>query len=286
MTVRAREPLALIVEREGPARDSILGGGFPATSINVLMGEPGSGKTILAERLIFANAGDRPILYLTTLSEPLDKIVRYLQQFSFFDEGRLGSSIIYDSIGDALVQKGVATLVPRVKEAITGDKPKIIVIDSFKAIHDLGAPLPEMRKMLFELAGLITAHETTAFLVGEYSPGEAARYPEFAIADGIVELARNENVDARRALPARAQAARVELPRGVPRLSHLAPGARGVPAAREPQDSTFLSDAGRAAAHRRPGARQGPRGRLAARAFDVPRGADGLRQDDPRDAVS
>ena len=30
--------------------DAILGGGFPANSINILMGEPGSGKTILAER--------------------------------------------------------------------------------------------------------------------------------------------------------------------------------------------------------------------------------------------
>ena len=36
--------------------DDILGGGIPENSINILMGEPGSGKTILAEELIFANA--------------------------------------------------------------------------------------------------------------------------------------------------------------------------------------------------------------------------------------
>ena len=73
-----------------PHLDAILCGGFPRNSINILMGEPGSGKTILAERLIFANAGDRPILYLTTLSEPLEKVVRYLQQFHFYDEELLG----------------------------------------------------------------------------------------------------------------------------------------------------------------------------------------------------
>ena len=60
--------------------DAILGGGFPANSINIVMGEPGSGKTILAERLVFANAeltdDPRPILYLTTLSEPLEKVIR------------------------------------------------------------------------------------------------------------------------------------------------------------------------------------------------------------------
>jgi circadian clock protein KaiC len=58
--------------------DEILGGGFPSNSINILMGEPGSGKTILAEHLVFANAraGGRPIVYLTTHSEPLEKVVR------------------------------------------------------------------------------------------------------------------------------------------------------------------------------------------------------------------
>ena len=55
-----------------PQADAVLGGGFPANSINILMGEPGTGKTLFAEQLLFANAtGEHPVLYLTTLSEPL-----------------------------------------------------------------------------------------------------------------------------------------------------------------------------------------------------------------------
>jgi len=47
--------------------DYILGGGFPINSINIVMGHPGSGKTIFAEQLIFDNAGeDRPIASNTT----------------------------------------------------------------------------------------------------------------------------------------------------------------------------------------------------------------------------
>ena len=73
--------------------DQILGGGFPFNSINIVMGHPGSGKTIFAEQLMFHNAGDdRPVLYLTTLSEPLTKVVRYLQEFRFFDEAMLGDA--------------------------------------------------------------------------------------------------------------------------------------------------------------------------------------------------
>jgi circadian clock protein KaiC len=175
--------------------DHILGGGFPANSINILIGEPGSGKTILAENLIFANAvaGERPILYLTTLSEPLEKVVRYLQQFRFYDETKLLESITYESIGAELAEHGISVLLPRLKEAITTQHPKIIVIDSFKAIHDLAMSPVEMRRFLYEMAGMLTAYDTTAFLLGEYSSEHIARLPEFAVADGMVSLARRSS---------------------------------------------------------------------------------------------
>jgi circadian clock protein KaiC len=176
--------------------DAILCGGYPANSLNIVMGEPGSGKTILAENLAFANAqlGGRPILYLTTLSEPLDKIVRYLQQFTFFDEELLSSgAVIYDSLGPQLAEAGIAALVPKLKEAIKTQSPKMIVIDSFKAIHDLSTSVPGMRRMLHEVSGLLTAYDTTAFLVGEYNEDMISTLPEFAVADSMVELARSKN---------------------------------------------------------------------------------------------
>src|SRR3954465_312782 len=99
--------------------DYILGGGFPANSINIVMGHPGSGKTIFAEQLIFDNAGDaRPILYFTTLSEPLAKVVRYLQGFRFFDETKLGTQVIFEDVGEQLSKEGPAVLMPVLKEAI------------------------------------------------------------------------------------------------------------------------------------------------------------------------
>jgi circadian clock protein KaiC len=181
-----------------PQLDAILGGGFPTNSINIVMGEPGSGKTILAEALIFANANletdPRPILYLTTLSEPLEKVVRYLQQFTFFDQEKvLSGAIRYESIAVELEKDGVAALVPKLKEIITTVAPKIIVIDSFKAVHDLSTSVSEMRRILYEVSGLLTAYETTAFFLGEYSEDQIPMFPEFAVADGMVELARKKH---------------------------------------------------------------------------------------------
>jgi len=171
--------------------DYVLGGGFPLNSINIIMGHPGSGKTIFAEQLMFENAADdRPILYLTTLSEPLPKVIRYLQGFSFYDEDKFGSQVIYEDVGAQLAIDGPTALLPLLRDAILTRAPKIIVIDSFKAVHDLDQDGGSRRRMVYELTALLTAYGTTAFLLGEYTEDDILRYPEFAVADGIVEMSR------------------------------------------------------------------------------------------------
>jgi len=180
------------VSTGNPEADEILCGGFPANSINIVMGQPGSGKSIFAEQLVFENArGDRPILYLTTLSEPLAKMVSYLQRFAFFAEEKIGTSVVYEDIGPQLLKGGIQALVDCVAHAIETSGPKIIVIDSFKALHDLSPSALELRSVLYKLTGLLTAFRTTVFLVGEYTSEDAQRLPEFAVADGILELMRN-----------------------------------------------------------------------------------------------
>jgi circadian clock protein KaiC len=172
--------------------DEILGGGFPKNSINIVMGQPGTGKSIFAEQLAFHNASDdRAILYLTTLSEPLAKMVSYLQRFAFFDAEKIGRDVLYEDIGPHLLQGGVAALLRCVEQAIESSSPKIIVIDSFKALHDLSPSATELRRVLYELTGLLTAYETTVFLIGEYTDEDARTLPEFAVADGIVQFLRN-----------------------------------------------------------------------------------------------
>lgn len=185
-------PLARISTGNAGA-DGILGGGFPANSINIIMGEPGTGKTLFAQQLALHNAGpNSPVLYLTTLSEPLAKLVTYLQQSAFYDETKVGTSVHYEDLGAELVEQGIGAVVARLRAAIKELSPRIIIIDSFKAIHDLSTSVAEMRRFVADLAGLLTAYDTTTFLVGEYAEEEVARYPEFAVADGIVELARRK----------------------------------------------------------------------------------------------
>ncbi|HKG33255.1 MAG TPA: ATPase domain-containing protein [Gemmatimonadales bacterium] len=173
--------------------DLVLGGGFLPSSINIVMGEPGTGKTLFAEQLLFANAdGERPVLYLTTLSEPLSKVITYLQRFHFYDEAKLGTAVVYEDIGAAMAQEGPGALLSHIRTAIETLGPKLIVIDSFKVIHDLTSSTREVRELISTLGGLLSAYATTTILVGEYCLDDIARYPEFAVADGIVEFARQK----------------------------------------------------------------------------------------------
>ena len=73
-----------------PGLDQILGGGVPEFSFNVIAGAPGAGKTTLAQQIMFALASrERPALYFTVIGEPPLKMLRYQQQFSFFDVDRV-----------------------------------------------------------------------------------------------------------------------------------------------------------------------------------------------------
>lgn len=173
-----------------PQLDLVLGGGFPCHSTNIVMGLPGSGKTILAEQVGFANGtAERPALYLTTISEPLPKVIGYLQELTFADVDRIGTDVIYESLGGAL-RDGLEGLVEHVARLIETHRPRVIVIDSFKAIMELAAEPVAWRNTVFDLASLLAAYDVTAFWVGEYDHSMIARLPEFAVADGILEMRR------------------------------------------------------------------------------------------------
>src|SRR5450432_1738724 len=89
-----------------PGLDEILGGGLPEFSFNIIAGAPGSGKTTLAHQIIFANATpERPALYFTILGEPAIKMLRYQQQYTFFDMARLNTAVRFINLSQVVLDK-------------------------------------------------------------------------------------------------------------------------------------------------------------------------------------
>ena len=177
--------------------DAVLGGGLLANSINVVMGLPGSGKTILAQEYLFENASeDRPGVYLSTVSEPLEKILRFGQTLSFFDADAIGTRVFYEDLGTSLSQRDALTeTLRRIVAVLRERRPGLLVIDSFKALHPFASDATAFRRFLQDLAGNLSAYPATSLWIGEYGPEEIAVAPEFAIADGIISLAVERMAD-------------------------------------------------------------------------------------------
>jgi circadian clock protein KaiC len=174
--------------------DDILGGGVPEFSFNIIAGPPGCGKTTLAHQVAFANATPKnPALYFTVLGEPAIKMLRYQQQYSFFDESMLGKAIRFINLSDVLLEKDLNAVLEEIIRQVTAANPKIVVVDSFRTVVRKaigGASEVVMQSFIQRLAQFLTSWEATTFLVGEYAPEEIRDNPLFAIVDGIFWLSQ------------------------------------------------------------------------------------------------
>ena len=140
------------------------------------MGLPGSGKTILSQQFVFAGATrERPAIYLSTVSEPFEKILRYARRSASSIATRLGSRL-YEDLGRTVgADGGLAAIVERIAALIKERRPGIIAIDSFKALAAFADDARGFRRFLHDLAALLTAFPATCFWIGEYSRRRCAR---------------------------------------------------------------------------------------------------------------
>jgi circadian clock protein KaiC len=169
--------------------DEVLGGGLPANAISLIMGRPGTGKTIVAQQYAFYNGRpERPTVYFSTVSEPLDKIVRFGQSLAFFDAAAIGTSVFYEDLGATVHQGGLGGVAEQLGRVVRERRPGLIVIDSFKALQAFAADYGEFRAFLHELAGRLGAFPAGSMWVGEYEDAEIAAMAEFAVADAILSL--------------------------------------------------------------------------------------------------
>jgi len=172
-----------------PNIDLVLGGGLISNAVNLIIGPPGAGKTILAQQYLFTNATkERPGIYLATVSEPLEKILRYGQTLAFFDQKAVGSSVFYEDLSAAMNATGLAGVLLQVDRLLKERRPGMVVIDSFKALHPYAENQGDFRRFLHDLAARLSVVPVTSFWVGEYGRDDATEAPEFAVADAIVSL--------------------------------------------------------------------------------------------------
>ena len=174
--------------------DEIMGGGIPEFSFNVIAATPGCGKTTMAHQIVFANATvQRPALYFTVLGEPAIKMLRYQQQFSFFDAAKLGKAIRFINLSDLVLKNDLREVLAEIVKQVTASKPGIVVVDSFRTVMRTAVATNNEFDAQWFIQGLtqfLTSWEATTFLVGEYGEEEIRGNPLFTIADGLFWLSQ------------------------------------------------------------------------------------------------
>ncbi|MEO6751493.1 MAG: ATPase domain-containing protein, partial [Chthoniobacteraceae bacterium] len=175
--------------------DDIMGGGLPEFSFNIIAGAPGCGKTTLAHQIIFANATpEKPALYFTVLGEPALKMLRYQQQYSFFDPAKLGTAVRFINLSEVVPEKDLGAVLEEIIREVAACSPSMVVVDSFRTVvrKAMGDGVEgELQAFVQRLALHLTSWEATTFLIGEYSEGELRDNPVFTVCDGLFWLTQN-----------------------------------------------------------------------------------------------
>ena len=175
-----------------PGLDEILGGGLPEYSFNIIAGAPGGGKTTLAHQLMFANAtSERPALYFTVLGEPAIKMLRYQQQFTYFDHAKLDGAVRFINLSHIILNMDLGAVLDAIIKDVEASRPGIVVVDSFRTVvrkAQASTSEVELQGFVQRLALHLTSWQATTFLIGEYVEGEISDNPVFTVADGLLWL--------------------------------------------------------------------------------------------------
>ena len=181
-----------------PGLDEILGGGLPEYSFNILAGAPGCGKTTLAHQIMFACATpESPALYFTVLGEPAIKMLRYQQQFSFFDRAKLNGAIRFVNLSQLVMDEDLGKVLEAIVKEVEESNAKFVFVDSFRTVvrkaQAGNSSETELQGFVQRLALHLTSWQATTFLIGEYVAGELRDNPVFTVADGLIWL--NQSVE-------------------------------------------------------------------------------------------
>lgn len=175
--------------------DEVLGGGLPEFSFNLIAGAPGCGKTTLAHQMMFALATpERPALYFTVLGEPPLKMLRYQQQFNFFESNKVNSSIHFINLAEDIADGDLDTVLTRITTEVEAHSAALVFVDSFRSVmlatQGENTTSLGLQEFIQKLGILMTSWQATTFLIGEYYTDKEAN-PVFTVADGLMWLSQS-----------------------------------------------------------------------------------------------
>lgn len=179
-----------------PNLDRILGGGLLARSLAMVIGTPGTGKTLLAQQIAFHNAAQgRAALYLTGFSETHDKLLRHSRGLTFFAPNLIGSRIQFGSLPD-LLREGADATIDAIVGTARAQRASLVVLDGFRSMRGYLPDDHGAAHFLYSLGAKLALLGATTLVIVEGNPDDSFGYPELTVCDVSVAL-RRERLDSR-----------------------------------------------------------------------------------------
>ncbi|MBA3532653.1 MAG: recombinase RecA, partial [Ardenticatenales bacterium] len=168
--------------------DTILHGGFFPGDIYLIIGQPGTGKTILASQLCFNHiqAGGQA-LYVTMLAETHSGLLGHLQSLAYFDETLIPEKFYLVSGYPVLADQGLDGVRKQIHQMVRQHHATMLVLEGLETVEASAPSALALKQFLLDLHAFMSAQGCTTFLVSsQASPSSSS--PEHAMVDGLLNL--------------------------------------------------------------------------------------------------
>jgi len=176
--------------------DRILGGGLPRSSITLVTGDCGTGKSSLALEFLVRGAmfGEKGLLVNTV--EPFGKLISSIPRFEFSDKDYFeGEEIMTLELPDLLEsaglmeqvkeEKAILDLCARLQETILENGIRRLVLDSLTPLHfEIGSERL-VHHLLRRISQILYENDCTGILVSDSGPFSEI---EKIVADGVLVM--------------------------------------------------------------------------------------------------
>jgi circadian clock protein KaiC len=134
---------------------------------------------------------ERPALFFTAFGEPPLKMLRYQQQFSFFDSDQINESIHFIDLSDDVTKGSLNQVLARITQEIEAFSPALVFVDSFRSVIRETEHQPEdainLQRFLQLLGLQLTGWHATTFLIGDFL-SDSGSHQILTVADGLLSL--------------------------------------------------------------------------------------------------
>lgn len=173
-----------------PNLDRVIDGGLTRGGFLLIVGGPGTGKTVLAEQMAFHWASQGlNTLWLVTLGEPNEKLLINLSEMCFFDRSQVGAAIQLVNLTRFLRQSFEEQLAA-IRETLHSKAYSFVVIDGFQSFRCFLKDQREVRFFLSELSAELGLAGTTLIVTVDANPRLYWEAAEFSMADALIVLDR------------------------------------------------------------------------------------------------